>query len=341
MSALLSVEVYSKKVLPHTMADTSRDERTTSIISYVGEGSDRRCHRRWQLPVGTALRSRLILCHGTHEHSGRYEELATAFTSIGCEVFALDFCGHGRSEGERGDIGSLEGAIADVVALAVSAVPPLSASRPLVIFGHSLGSMLAFLAAHRLASDVTLPKPSAVILSGFAMDSVSPPFGFKSLIPVLRAMPSAIRAICAQLARIQPTGPACPLPPPEELTSFQERAAQKHHDPHVYHGWIQNRTALCLLDARSNCQRLLPVFGSLPSAAYPFLLVHGGADELCPRSACDALLAASAQPDKELQIFPGLLHEVCDSPEVRSNIVRWLDARTRPGSTANGPRSRL
>ena len=303
-----------------------------SACTNVGEGTARRCRRFWACPNSKQVKAQLYLCHGTHEHSGRYDKLAAAFGAVGVEVHAVDFSGHGSSAGERGDFGTVEGAVSDVIALVQDTA---RASLPLIVLGHSLGSMMAMIVAHRLASSPSLPRPAMVVLSGFAMDSISPPFGLKFLIPVLRAMPSVIRTICAQLAKTQPTGPAAPIPSPSELTSFPERAADKWADPLNYHGWIQNRTALALLDMRATCQALLPHFGSAVSGrGFPFLLVHGGADELCPRSACDALMAKSPQPDKEMRVFAGLLHEVLDAEEARQHVVEWCRARI-------GPRCRL
>jgi alpha-beta hydrolase superfamily lysophospholipase len=227
----------------------------------------------------------------------------------------------------RGDFGTLDDAIADVVDLVVSeaaSYPPL----PIIVFGHSLGSMVAFLAAHKLETTPSLPSPSLVVLSGFAMDSVSPPFGVSSLIPLLRAVPSVIHKVTAVLSAVNPYGPACPLPAPNELTHDQERAEQSHQDPLMFHGWIMNRTALALMDGRARCRRLLSEWGS----TFPFLLVHGGADELCPRTACDLLMAQSPQVDKKLAVFDGLRHEVLnerprDREQVLRCIIEWIRQR--------------
>ena len=242
----------------------------------------------------------------------------------------MDFQGHGRSGGARGDIGSLEAAVNDATELVTTVCARSTTRLPIALFGHSLGSMITFLAAHKLSTDEALRTPDMVVLSGFAMDSVSPPFGLQLLTPVLRSVPSVVRAVTAVLARLQPQGPACPLPAAHELTRCPEQAAAVQHDPLHHHGWIQNRTALALLDGRARCQQLLPVWG----CGFPFLLVHGGEDELCPRSACEALMAASPQCDKELKVFPGLLHEVLferrDMRErVQAHILDWLEPRLR------------
>jgi len=116
---------------------------------------------------------------------------------------------------------------------------------------------------------------------------------------------------------------------PHALTHDAERAQRALSDPLVYHGWIQNRTAIALLDARARCKALLSKWGD---GAFPFLLVHGGHDTLCPRSACDALLAAAPQHDKELKVYDGLLHEVIherspDRERALADIVAWLRVR--------------
>ena len=96
----------------------------------------------------------------------------------------------------------------------------------------------------------------------------------------------------------------------------------------MHHGWIQNRTALALLEGRARCARLLPDWGR----SFPFLLIHGGEDSLCPKSACEALLRHSPQPDKTLRLYDGCFHEVLNErqPE-RDAAIRdiqlWIEQR--------------
>ena len=298
--------------------------------SFHGEGGARRLRRCWRAARLTP-RARLIICHGAHEHSGRYKTLAAVACAKGIECHALDLRGHGQSAGERGDIGSLDGAIADLIDLVRSIDASGEARLPLILLGHSLGSMITFLAAHHLATTPELRTPDMVIMSGFAMDSLSPPFGIQQLTPVLRQLPSIVYRVTSILAAVQPQGPACPFPAPKELTSCPEQADRALSDPLNYHGWIQNRTALALLAGRARCRSLLPVWGS----AFPFLLVHGGADNLCPVSAPETLMRASPQPDKQLRVFDGLKHEVLlerqeDTEKVFAHIFAWVERRLTP-----------
>ena len=78
-----------------------------------------------------------------------------------------------------------------------------------------------------------------------------------------------------------------------------------------------NRTGVALLDARKRCNELLSEWGR----HFPFLLIHGGADKLCPRSACDSLIAASPQMDKQLTETASL-HIPPPHPQTLSEAAR-------------------
>ena len=51
--------------------------------------------------------------HGVGEHSGRYDEVANAMTSLGVEVVSYDQRGFGESEGDRGEIPATDTLVAD------------------------------------------------------------------------------------------------------------------------------------------------------------------------------------------------------------------------------------
>jgi acylglycerol lipase len=290
-----------------------------------------KARRRWlKLPDDVKPQASLFLFHGTHEHCSRYHEFASLCNYDGIRVYSLDFHGHGqREEGRRGDFGTMADAVAEAVDLVTSELASMAGPPGrIIIMGHSLGSMVAYLAAHELASQEHLPTPHMCILSGFAMDSVSPPFGIHALTPILKAMPEVIHKAVGCLSAVSPHGPACPLPPPSGLTRDTAEVVKMLADPLRFNGWIQNRTALALLDARKWCDELLPEWGR----AFPFLMVHGGDDLLCPVSACERLMASATQPDKELRVFEGCLHEVlfaerATRAKVHAHILSWISAR--------------
>ena len=101
-------------------------------------------YRRW-LPAGEPVLA-VLVAHGMSEHSGRYGRLAAALTAQGYAVYAPDHRGHGRTAaatgvGRTGPSG-IAGALADIGQLRRIAAAEL-ADPPVVLLGHSMGSMLA------------------------------------------------------------------------------------------------------------------------------------------------------------------------------------------------------
>jgi alpha-beta hydrolase superfamily lysophospholipase len=97
-------------------------------------------YRMW--PPHGDTRSIAVLVHGYAEHSGRYAHVAEALAAIGCAVYAEDHMGHGRSEGERALITDFEHVVDDLTTLTGIARRDLP-GRPVVMFGHSMGGLLA------------------------------------------------------------------------------------------------------------------------------------------------------------------------------------------------------
>ncbi|MEH6592302.1 MAG: alpha/beta hydrolase [Halioglobus sp.] len=89
----------------------------------------------------------VLIVHGGSEHSGRYETLASELNQRGYSVYAEDHRGHGRTgeiNGKLGDMGpanAFERVCEDVLALGARAATE-NPDTPLIILGHSLGSLI-------------------------------------------------------------------------------------------------------------------------------------------------------------------------------------------------------
>ena len=101
------------------------------------------CHR-WPVKEPRAI---VQIVHGGAEHGGRYARLAAALNEFGCTVYAEDHRGHGRTGeinsklGDMGEANAFERVCGDVVALGKRAQIE-NPDIPLVILGHSLGSLI-------------------------------------------------------------------------------------------------------------------------------------------------------------------------------------------------------
>jgi alpha-beta hydrolase superfamily lysophospholipase len=129
-------------------------------------------YRAW--PVNDA-RGAVVITHGASEHSGRYDRFARALNAGGHAAFAIDLRGHGRTAASTGTgrIGTGGGAallddLRQLVAIAQAEV----VGKPVVLFGHSMGSMIVQTYAAQGANGLSgyaLSGPLGVIDGGTEM----------------------------------------------------------------------------------------------------------------------------------------------------------------------------
>jgi alpha-beta hydrolase superfamily lysophospholipase len=99
--------------------------------------TEEKIHVREWLPEGET-RGVIALVHGIGEHGGRYDHMAKWYAAKGMATLALDYYGHGKSEGIRGYIPSYE-AVLDLIGDFLDQVKQRHPGLPVVMYGHSLG----------------------------------------------------------------------------------------------------------------------------------------------------------------------------------------------------------
>lgn len=104
--------------------------------------------RYWSLPPEEKLHSVVHIVHGMSDHSGRYAEFAEALVQAGFAVYAHDHRGHGHtatSEEERGFFAEENGwrlAVDDIYTV-TELIRQEHPNVPIILFGHSMGSLLS------------------------------------------------------------------------------------------------------------------------------------------------------------------------------------------------------
>jgi len=251
-------------------------------------------HHRW-LPDGD-VHTAVVLLHGYGEHLGLYDALARRLVADGHAVYAMDAVGHGRSDGERAVIGSWDYYVDDARHLATLAREQHPAS-PLVVIGHSGGSVAAMLLALRSPH-----LAQALVLSGAPL------------------LPQDWIAAELALGRAE-TDVGDPT---EWMSTHPEYVHALLHDPLTWKGGFRRETLLAIVET-------WPEIGTGLADGHPdvpILLVHGEADPIVPVD--DAQQVAGQLTQATLHTFPGDLHDVLnehDRDRVHDVVATFVMAR--------------
>jgi acylglycerol lipase len=98
-------------------------------------------------PVTTSPCGVVIMCHGFGDHSAGFQStLSVNLARLGFVVLALDYAGHGRSDGLHALISSVDEIAVDVLDFAFASLDksPELKDKAVFIYGESLGGAVAF-----------------------------------------------------------------------------------------------------------------------------------------------------------------------------------------------------
>jgi alpha-beta hydrolase superfamily lysophospholipase len=250
------------------------------------------------------VRAAVAMIHGVGEHWRRYAGVHRALFDAGFAVAAADLRGVGRSPGARGHIDSWDDYRADagaIVGLAASLAP----GRPVFLFGHSMGGLIAL--------DHALQRPqglSGVVASGPALI----PGGVRR--PLLEAASRLLSRLAPRLSvdlGIDTSG----------ISSDPAVVADYLADPLV-HSKVTMRWGAEIL-------RTMPAtLAAAPRFALPLLLLHGADDPINAPAGSQAFRDACGHPDCTLKQYAGSRHEVHHDvarAAFERDLVRWLRER--------------
>jgi len=102
---------------------------------------------KWLPESDIQVKAVVQIAHGMAEHSARYEEFATYLTKAGFVVYANDHRGHGKTAGSienQGFFAEKDGwlkVVEDMYQL-TNIIKKENQGKPVIIFGHSMGSLL-------------------------------------------------------------------------------------------------------------------------------------------------------------------------------------------------------
>jgi len=227
----------------------------------------------------------LVLFHGGHEHSGRFQELVESLALPGVSVFAWDARGHGRSPGKRGHARHFMDLVRDADAFIQHIQQQYGIPvADLAVLGHSVGSVI--LATWLL--DYAPPVRAAVL--------GSPAFAVKLYVPF--ALPGL-----GLLQSIAPNAQIRSYVRPGMLTHDPIEAEARRRDP-LISPQISVRVLTSLFDTARR------VIDGAAGIHTPLLLLSAGRDRVVHQHAQQRFFQRLGSTDKHFETLPGFFHEV-------------------------------
>lgn len=259
-------------------------------------------YRHWR--AEEPVKAVILLAHGLGEHCGRYEAFARYFGERGFSVVAPDHLGHGASPGDRthlAEFGDYLRPLDELRKLIGEWYPNL----PCFLIGHSMGGLIA--ARYLLDKQ---DQFAGAALSGAALQAADPPSAFAMFLARLfsRWLPKMgmLQLDATQISR-----------DPQVVQDYLD-------DPLVHNGKATARLVVELFGAMEEVE------GGRQKITLPILVMHGSADAMTTSDGSEEFYNAVGSPDKQLEIYPDLFHEIFNEPErlkVLGDLATWLEAR--------------
>jgi alpha-beta hydrolase superfamily lysophospholipase len=250
--------------------------------------------RRWR-PAGEPW-AFVLLVHGIAEHSGRYEHVGARLAKAGLDVTAYDQRGFGASGGRRAFVETWT-TVHDDLAEQLASVRAHANGRPVAMYGHSLGGLIAL--GYVLTGR---SRPDFLVLSAPAIEA---------------AIPAWKRAVAKLLARVAPKATVRNALDGADLSRDPAVAEAYFADPLNCHTTTTRFAAEALAEqsrVRSGLSRL----------SVPTLVIHGDADRIVPVAASVGLEPAAGVTRR---IYPDHRHELHNEPDgaaIIDDVVAWL-----------------
>lgn len=275
----------------------------STLSTYTACDGDNIAMQDWPLSEGKALRGVVLVVHGLGEYAGRHDALAKRLNSWGFAVRAYDQYGHGESGGARGRLPTPTRLVDDLADIVDSTRLRMPRSAPLIVFGHSLGGLVA---ARLLALEMR--NVEGLVLSSPALD------------PGLNLLQKLLLAV---LPRLAPNLTVRNGLDPDFISHDRDVVEAYRRDPLV-HDRVSARMGRFIADAAP------ATLAAAPEWSVPTLLLYAGRDRLVNSEGSRAFAAAAPSRVVTSKCFEGLYHELfheLDPEPVYLALKQWLDAR--------------
>jgi alpha-beta hydrolase superfamily lysophospholipase len=269
-------------------------------IKFMGAGEISLFARLWEPEV--SARALVVITHGHGEHSGRYVHVGRALAERGIAIAALDWRGHGLSEGPRGFVRRWEDYREDLVCL-IAELNPTYGSKPHFLYGHSVGGTVSL--------DYVMHYPD--LIKGVILSA--PSLGKPNI-------PAILFSISKVLSKIYPTF--------SMATQLDQTALSR--DPKVVKAYQEDPLVHSVGTARLGTELLKTaewIQEHAPDLQIPLLLIHGAQDRLISPIDSKRFFENAGSIDKTYMELPDGFHEPhndLDKDVVITRVGDWIES---------------
>ncbi|WP_312166652.1 alpha/beta hydrolase [Phenylobacterium sp.] len=268
--------------------------------TFEGAGGLKLFMRSWR-PEGPP-RAVVVISHGFNSHSGQYLWVGEQLAAMGFSVYAPDYRGRGRSEGERFHVervGEYEDDLSRVIGIAKSRDPGL----PVFLLGHSAGGVIACIYALDQQAEL-----AGLICESFAFRVPAPDIALQVIKGVSHLAPNV------GVLKLK-----------NEDFSRDLAVVKAMNDDPLIHDETQPSITVAALQRAD--ERLTK---EIPTITLPVLIIHGTEDKATLPKGSQFFHEHAGSADKTLKLYEGHFHDLLNDlgkEEVLGDIVGWIEAR--------------
>jgi alpha-beta hydrolase superfamily lysophospholipase len=257
-------------------------------------------YRNWKTDAPS--KGIMLIVHGLNSHSGYFHNFATQLNEINIEVYAMDLCGRGQSDGERYYIRDYTAIVTDIdqlLGIAITANPGV----PVFLFGHSAGGVFASVYAVRHQD-----KLKGLISESLAFQLPVPGFALTVMKLLGYIIPHS------RLVKLKN----------EDFSRDGSIVDAMNNDPLLANEKQPARTMQQLIFAGGYLKR------KMPELKLSLLILHGTADKATKPGGSEYFMEHASSNDKQLKLYEGHYHDLLNDKYngiVVRDIIRWLIER--------------
>ncbi len=301
--------------MPNATCVANSTDNKFALLGDIQESKDfvntwdktRLFYRKWEKDWRDNIEKKIILVlPGMGAHSGSYMTVANYLCPKGYIVYALDYRGHGFSEGTRGSFGTKTTLMKDIDAMIIF-VKTQHPEQQIFLLGESMGALFALVYGSNNSHD----------LAGLIL--VAPALGVH-----IKQLLTTSTSLLALYLILAPDQPVIDLGKNRlEISSRDAQFKEYRVNDSLALQKVSARYIYTLYSMTKGWKKKYP-----ENIAIPTLIIQGLQDKVINPQCAQKLYDLIKREDKEIRLFPDAYHTLffdSDSPQVFKAVIDWLE----------------